>query len=237
MYKVAICDDEQEMRRTEKSLTEQIMAKLGIDYELSVFGSEQELLAAYDKGRSYDLLILDIQLGEQNGILLAKALRTREVQAGIIFVTAFSGYALEGYSVQPVQYLLKPISAQKLEEAIRIHHDTQYKPRMLILNTTQGISSVPLRDIQYIEVYGHTIEVCTPSGRLCCRTNLSKLEEQLSDKAFIRCHKSYLVNLHHVHSIKRYDIRLKSGESIAVGKNRYMEVQSSFIQFHNNGGD
>ena len=108
-YKLAVCEDDEMIRKELCGLCGGILDEEGVCYEITVFSSAAEVEAAlYEKGEVYDLLLLDIVMPGMSGMEFAQALRQRRNRTSIIFVTGNEEYLLEGYSVQPVQFLLKP---------------------------------------------------------------------------------------------------------------------------------
>lgn len=231
MYRIAVCDNNRLDLSALQNAVESILNKHGVEYQISLFESYQSMISAWDRGM-FHLLILDIMLDNENGIEVAQGLRRQNSRVGIIFVTAYPEYALKGYSVQPIQYLLKPVQPEALEEALCTHYEHFFKPQTLILKAKDGTCSIPLRDISHIEIYGHTATVHTEAGLTSCSAKLSELEQRLASLGFVRCHKSFLVHLRHIRYIKRYEICLKNNSIIPVGKARYADVQSAFIRFH-----
>ncbi|MDL2327649.1 LytTR family DNA-binding domain-containing protein [Ruminococcaceae bacterium OttesenSCG-928-A11] len=235
MYRVAICDDEPAILEATRELCGHALDELEADYELTSFCGPQPLLDALHQGAfNFHVLVLDIDLGgEENGIAVARTLRQAGVGCGIIFATAFADYALDGYSVQPIQYLLKPLDPAALREALRLNYNSVYRKRHLIITPRDGTQAIPIADIHYIEIMGRTATFHTGQGTLNCPARLKDLELELMDDNFVRCHKSFLVNLGKVQRVKRYEFQLKTGETVPISKSYYTAAQTAFIRYHN----
>lgn len=189
-----------------------------------------------------DLVFLDIQMNRLNGLVLAEYL---PAHCHIILTTAYPDYALQGYEMDVVDYLLKPFSFERFERAIQ-------KVRLLQNTITQSSSGIPgkikpssddfifvrtdyktmrvmISDISFIEGSGNYVTLHTPKGKIMVLQNLKKFEEQLSPYQFVRIHKSFIVSLNHIDSIEKGWIKIEDHE-IPIGES----FRESFQQFLNN---
>lgn len=206
-------------------------------YNLSFFNDPSELMQAMEQGRKFILLFLDIYYDREKGIQFAKALREKNDQTDIIFMTALTTYAVESYDAAPLHYLLKPIDPEKLDAALTRFLEKN-SPQKLHFMTTRGHLCAPVADIIFIEIYGHEILIHLANGtKETCIGTLKGLEPLLPELSFVRPHRSYLVNLGHISEISRYQIRLSSNDLIPVSKNLYNNVLKSFINYANQSGN
>lgn len=210
----------------------QILFPLELEYQVTVFCNPQDLLTALLKHPdTYHLLLLDIMLGRDNGIAVAKTLReNNNMNLGIIFITSNPGFALDGYMVHPIQYLLKPVDHDKLKEAILFDYSQHYVEKHLLISSGSVVHSFSYREIYYIEVIGHTLRIYKKEDAVECTGVLSDLHSELPDN-FLRCHKSFLVNLDWVSDIRRYSFQLYNGKKIPISKGRYNEIQQAFVAY------
>ena len=134
-YRLAVCEDEEKVREEIQDFCDSILRDMRIQGDITAFASAQELERELDGGRKFDTLILDIQMEEKemSGMDLARLLRKRGDRTGIIFVSGYEEYLLEGYSVQPVHFLLKPLSKEKLADALRIDWELNHSARSIML--------------------------------------------------------------------------------------------------------
>lgn len=135
LYCVAVCEDELHQRKELSDLCREILTQMEIEHSIMTFAGAEELKVALDMGRQFDLLCLDILMPGQTGMELAHQLRRRDVRTSIIFITSSEEFLREGYSVQPVQYLMKPISRETLEDAIRTDLRLNHKPNVVTIVT------------------------------------------------------------------------------------------------------
>lgn len=151
----------------------------------------------------WDLILLDIEMPKMDGMKAARLIREHDPDVLIIFVTQMARYAIEGYSVQALDYVLKPVSyyafLMKMNHVLRI---LQARPKdtFLMISSQSGRVRIPANEIRYIEVQNHTLCYHTSSGMIAstASASLSTLAGHLNAQGFARCHNSFLVNLHHV---------------------------------------
>lgn len=233
MYDIAICEDDTVLQRHMMQLCHMSLNEMEIEHTIAVFSSAEELEKTIEKGTAYDLLILDIILEGKSGMELAEDLRTKSNRVSIIFVTGAEEYLEEGYGVQPVHFLLKPISKKKLRKALEADWKMNHSPKNIALRFNGNTSVIPLSDIWYIEVSDHDVVVNMRQGTKRIRSSLSEMEELLPKQNFCRCHNSYLVNLEHIEEINRYSVTLKNNLKVPVGRRYYTEAQHKLIRYLN----
>lgn len=235
MYRVAICEDEPVMREEMRTLCEAILTERGIEHELSVFpsaGALDEMVGS--DVTPYDLLMLDILMDEgMTGMELARTLRRRDDLVSIIFITSSKSYLLEGYGVQPIQFLLKPVSREGLEQAILTDWRRHHMPRFVLLRSGGKDVPLPLAEILYVESRDHNSIVHLKSGEQAFRLSLSEVEQVLPSGQFVRCHNSFLINLAHVKLVGRTELILRDGARLPVGRRYYQPFQTAFVQYIN----
>ena len=233
-YRLAICEDDNAIRKELSALCRDILMEDGIGHEITEFCSADALdCVLKEESAPFDLLILDIQMDGMSGMELAKSLRQRGNRVSILFVTGCEDYLPEGYGVQPVHFLLKPVSRGALAGALRTDWNLNHKPKTVTMRFGGRTVSLVLADIRYIESYNHSIVVHQADGNRTYLLSLSELEKQLASKQFCRCHNSYLVNLDYVEEIGRTKLMLRDGSSIPVGRTYYKLLQSAFVCFLN----
>lgn len=155
-------------------------------------------LFAYEDDKAYDILLLDVEMGETSGLQLARRVREHGSRAEILFVTSHFEFAGEGYEVDALHYLVKPVEEGKLMEVLSKAAGRLLTEPPSIVITCEG-ETVKLyeQDIRYMESFGHYIVIHTGDGSYKIKENISAFAEKLSD-AFFRTHRSYLVSLQHI---------------------------------------
>ncbi len=230
---VAIVEDEEIHQKILKEYLERYAKENGTAFNIDVFPNPILLLENYKP--AYDLIFMDIQMPDINGMEAARRLRSVDQNVLLIFVTSLAQYAIEGYEVAAMDYILKPVQyfsfAMKLTKAIwRI--DAEGGDALKVANNS-GSSRLRLRDIQYIEISGHTITYRTLDGGSVSGTGtLSGVEERLKGKQFARCNSCYLVNLQYVGNVKGYQLLLKDGTELQISQPRKKGFMQALRECH-----
>lgn len=193
-----------------------------LDLRLHLFAGGEALLSSMGEGLCLDLLFLDIFMGAQDGLAVARRIRGFDQSCCIIFATSSREHAIEGYGVRALQYLLKPVSAASLAQALdqalgSIGERRAEREAWVQVKNRKGSYKVFLRDIIYAESDVRIVSLHVREGEeLSFYGRLDAFEAQCRDERFLRCHKSYLVNLDHVKAIVNDDIILNNGEEIRI---------------------
>ena len=168
----------------------------------------------------YDVLLMDAELPMLDGISAAREIRRRDETLSIIFFSASTRRALEGYRVDATDYLLKPIREENLWDAMdRALARLNRQPRSLMISLRGGRQRLQLRRIRYVEVRDHELVFHTLDGNFHSRGGIRKLAEKLAEENFFHCNKEYLVNLMHVDRVIGQDIYM-GGEVITLSRTR-----------------
>ncbi len=234
-YRIAVCDDDPVMREQLHSFCRELLDGESIPYAITAFPSAEELEKRMnsDVEKPFNLLILDIQMNGMTGLELARSLRSKDDRISIIFVTACDNYLSEGYDVQPIHFLLKPICREALASAIHTDLKLNYIPKTVVVHIGNKLVHLSFSDIRYVESYNHSIVIHQSTGNSTYYFSLSDFEKQLPAGQFARCHNSYLVNLNEVREIGRTELSLQSGETLPVGRAYYKAFQSAFVRYIN----
>jgi len=227
---IAICDDEPVQLMHIHNLAEKWGSSFGADIDISLFSCADELLFNYVPGR-YDVLLLDIQMEGENGISLAKRIRQCNDNAVIVFITAVADYVFDGYDVGAVQYLLKPVVELKLYECLEKAYKKASDSDRLIFETEEGSTAVSANEILFFEALSHKTRAVLSTGELMLNKNFGSVANQLPD-CFYKCHRSYIINMKHVNSIKRYSAVLDGGANVPVSRRIYNDFNCAFIAFY-----
>lgn len=204
----------------------------GVEFSIRSYDRGVQLLEEYDCDA--DVVMLDIQVPDMLGMEVARRVRQMDQRVLIVFVTSFSRYAIEGYSVHAFDYMLKPLSyapfCAKLERIVRAVAHSGAGPSIL-LKTKQGQLRLSTADILYAEVVDHDVSIHTGrDGVIRQWGSLAKLEAQLDPGQFVRCNSCYLVNLQHVTEI-RGDQAVVEGRELAISKPRRKAFLQAFAQY------
>ncbi|MCR2044888.1 LytR/AlgR family response regulator transcription factor [Anaerosalibacter massiliensis] len=229
---VAICEDE----KIHVELLEKYVAnwakERNMKVRIEVFYSAESFNFNWIMDKRYDILLLDIQMPGQNGIELAKTIRKKDNIINIIFITALSDYIGEGYNVEAINYLIKPIEEKKLYECLDRAVARVPKLEKIILIKDQGeIHRLVQDEIIYIESFGHDLEINTTNEKYITRKSLSIMEKELDEDIFIRCHRSYIAGLKHIKRISKNELELDNGDIIPISRRQYSKTNMAFIKY------
>ena len=230
--KIAICDDESRQAEYIKMLANKWSEQKFAKVQVTMFGGAENFKAALSDGKEFDILLLDIQMGGQNGVELARELRESDDKTAIIFITALAGFISEGYEVSALHYLVKPVDEHKLFETLDKAYKNLTRPKkFLIVNSEGRDCRILFDDILYIEAYKHYVTVVTSEGtEYETRRNISAVESELDD-SFFRCQRSYIVMLKHVKHISKTEALMDNGKTISLSRNIYKDLYKAFIRY------
>lgn len=227
--RIAVCDDLSTDRAHICEMAGKILRDIGISYEMMAFGNAQSLLAAIEGGQSFHILLLDVMLEDMSGLELAAALRRQHNKTEIIFISINRELAMLGYEVSAARYLAKPLSEEKLREALLYCHGLFQRRRDVLIPTEQGQHRCGLAEIAYVEAYDRGTRFFLESETIVSRMKFKDAEQLLDPFGFAVCHRSYLVNLSQVRLIRHYELELKDGRIVPIGKARYGEIRKRFL--------
>lgn len=207
----------------------------GTDYAVDCYSAAPPLLARLeDEGDDYQLVLLDVELGGDNGLRVAAGLRERGAQFSLIYVTRYRDYVFDSFDTRPLHYLLKPVDADKLAELIREDYRRRYQDARLYLKAGSKHLSLAYQDIYAVEAALHRVLLHLRDGREEWNGSLTELASRLPTWRFCRCHNSFLINLTHVTELVRYEARLDNGAVIPVSKRLYKSAVEQYIAFLKN---
>lgn len=244
--RIAVCDDEQAELSFLSDLASRWAAERGHAAFVRAFENAEAFLFDYTDGERFDILLLDIQMGERgmDGVALAKKLRAPEAGGGmgdeklqIVFVTGFPDFMAQGYEVSALHYLMKPVEEERLRSVLdRALPRLEKQEKSLLVKAGSDILRVEARDILYAEAFAHSTVVAAKSGSFEVRQTIGELEEELGE-GFFRCHRSYLVALGAVARITATDVILDGGKAVPLSRRLYKEANRAFIRYYRGEGE
>lgn len=233
MLQIAICDDEQFYREKIKYLLEEYLQAKGMLYTLHLFLSGEDFLEQCENNVRFDIAFLDISMEEVDGIQAAQRIRSFHSDTYIVFVTAFIDYALEGYKVNAVRYLMKDTLEIALEECMNAILQKMQVARVTF-SFLEGEKRLYTDNILYVESRGHKSIFHYMESEMVSYQIYDKLdsvERNLEGYGFLRIHKSYLVNMKHIRKISNYIVSLDTGEELHVPRLRFQAVKEGFVAY------
>lgn len=229
MIQIAVCDDENYYQELVCRIIRSYMTEKGIEeYRLYTYSSGNEVISDIENLKSFQVLFMDISMADTDGITAAKEVRRVNEEICISFITSFIDYSLEGYKVNAIRYLLKDSLEQTLPECMDAIL-RKLKKNTEILDLTAGKERVKILicRILYIESRKHRIYIHYMTGKGINQDiqsiifKLDDLEPRLPSPAFLRIHKSFLVNAGYICHINNYKAELTDGTVINISRDRY----------------
>lgn len=227
-YKIAICDDLESDRDYLKDLLNKWAINNSHLLNIDTFSSAESFLFHYEETKDYDILLLDIEMGLMDGVSMAKKIRQDNDAVQIIFITGYSDYIAEGYEVNALHYLIKPVKEEKLFSVLeRAIEKVNKNDVVLNLETANGMVRVPIYQIRFAEVLGNYVTIHAYDD-VVVKMTLNELEKIL-DERFYRVGRSVIVNLNEVSRVTRTEIKLLDGTSIHLPRGAYDGVNRAII--------
>ena len=226
--RVAVCDDEATLGLFYKKLMEESVS--GCQVEL--FRSPKEFLFETQGSYPFDLIFLDIEMPDMNGMELARRIRTTDETVPIVFLTNYADFVFDGYEVGAYRYLMKENAAEKLGGLLQeIGRKQEEKKEYLLVRSGGEDVRLTLSEIYYLEASKHDTVVHGSKGEQLLRLPISKLVPQLPEY-FAAAHRSYLVNLSYVERVSRTECGLMGGECVPVSRGAFEALNEAFLEFY-----
>jgi DNA-binding LytR/AlgR family response regulator len=240
MMQIAVCDDNIDELSNMVQLINQYRALKNFNCEYAVFPNGFELIAALEKGKRFDIYWLDIIMPGFTGIDVAKAIRGFDKTAPILFFTSSSEFALESYSVKAINYILKPISKEKLFFTFdELLEQTKAKKDedAIIVKSTDGIQKILISNLTFVEVIGRNVLYHLRSGKVIeCKEPFSTVcDKLLKYGCFFKPHRSYLVNMQYVDTINNRQITLQTLSAIPIAQGKAKELKQQYLNYQMEG--
>lgn len=235
-FRIAICDDEQDILNTIKKYITSLSLSGNIDYKIETFTSGKALIDAHQKD-AFDIILLDIELETENGIEIAKQLRCiptpYSYSTYIVFVTSYPEYMHDSFDVQAFQFLQKPIDYVQIEallKTIQNHYMNSSSVKIHIQTGTEQYN-IPLSELIYIrymkEKKGYA-EYVLSSQTLIGKANMNEIESKYSGHGLISPCRGYIVNIRHASSLRNNKLTMKTHETIDISRRKLPHIQEAF---------
>ena len=218
--KIAVCDDDRLLTGEIDSQLQKIREKTGISFETDIFFDGETLWEAIEKNGSYDVVYLDIEMKNMDGITVARKIRERDPYAILIFISSYDSYYEQLFEVEPLRFLHKPIDPKKFDEYFLVAYTklTSLEDR-LHFEFNKRLYQIPYRDIVYMESRRRVIHLFGRNGEeYRFYKKMKDLLEEISHTGnmFIRVHCSYVVNYYYIKSLSSTEAELLTGEKLPV---------------------
>ena len=232
MYRALILEDDPAAADTLRAHLARFGAEKGVRFQVEVLNSTLELL---EGDHPCDIYFLDIGLPGINGMEAAQIIRQADESTPIVFVTDLAQYAVRGYSVDALDFMLKPVRyedfALRMGRALRVLQ--RNAGATLSLSTADGLRIVRLADIVYVEILKHDLywHIVGEAEPIRQRGSLKAAEEELGTQSFCRIAASHIVNMAHVVRLRSGSVTMSDGSELAISRSRKAEATEALTRF------
>ncbi len=232
MLQVAVVDDDNTYRKEIVVMLSKYEKEYGETFNITEFTDGDELIEGYDS--RFDIILLDVEMQFMDGMTAAERIRQVDSEVIIVFITNMPQYAIKGYRVDALDYILKPISYYPFSQTIKraIGRKSTSDKKYLRFKIKGGEQKIAATEIRYIEVIGHDMYIHTISDTIQTKGTIREMEETLKDDNFFLCNKGFLVNLALVDRIQGNDI-LMGDEYVQVSrakKKPFMDALNKYMR-------
>lgn len=229
--RIAICDDMPECRAQVREHLNRYTAAECFS-SVTEFASADDLLAAYEQGSRFDLIFLDVEMAQTNGIDAGMRIKELDKQVILIFVSAHPQYAVFSYDCDALYYIVKPIDGEKFDRVLgKAIEKYKLLHQEYVLKNRGEIQRLAVSDILYVEICRKHLLFHTVSGVYETVGKLSEALEGLYPFGFCQVHQGYVVNMNHIKSFAPNDVVLSDGTRVMVSVRKKAEVLRQYANF------
>ena len=227
---IAIVEDNQAVRQQIESCLHRFSEETGEKLTLSVFEDGLDIVEKYEP--KFDLILLDIQMKKMDGMQAAERIREKDEAVLLVFLTHMDNYAVKGYAVGALDFILKPVNylilKKVLQRALNILEKRSRKTTAF--STQKGLVRLYVEDIRYVEAQRHQLRIHTGSEDYFVHDTMQNLEKMLEPYDFYRCHSGFLINLMHVDRADKTTV-VVDGEELLVARPRQKEFMARLMEY------
>ena len=229
-YNISIVDDNSTDLEYVTTLVRGWAEENGHTVSISGFPSAEAFLFQYEEGKNFDILLLDIEMDGMSGVELAKWVRQKDEAVQLVFITGFPDFIADGYEVSALHYLIKPVYSKKLCTVLdKAAANLAKSEKRLSVYHERQTDFVPLSQIYYIEAQKQYILIHTAEETYRMKASLVETQEKL-DEFFIKCQRSFLINLRHVARVNTGCVVLKNGVEVPIRRGMAETVSREIIR-------
>lgn len=234
--KIAICENNHSDMESISNHIKRYCADNRFMVDIHMFKNAESMLEAYPSEK-YSIIVLDIIMEGLTGMDAARRIREIDSLCQIIFITSSKDYSLDAYSVDGTAYVLKPVNREKIYKAMdKCRSQLIESSRYITVNTKDlGTINIRLANIYYAEVFDKIVYIYIGNSKIATsKLTLSQLEEECGGEPFLRCHRSYIINMSKVESLSKGQFKMKNGDTVFFPKRAYSEIQLTFGKYISN---
>lgn len=237
--RIAVCEDDQTQLAYLLEMVDSWAAETGQDCVADGYISAEQLIFSFDRDFPYRIYLLDISMGEMSGMDLARKIRERDRDAGILFLTGLKEYVLEGYEVGAFRYLIKPVHREEVFQVLNelVDRELPKETSYFILEQRGELLKIPYDDIWYVASQGHYVELSYGRKKESWKAAFGEIQSVFEENGFVLCRRGVVVNLKRILRIGRTECVLENGETIPISRSQYKNVNEAFIRYYRKGAD
>jgi two-component system response regulator LytT len=234
MLTIAVCDDRVSDIELLESLIQDYCRRVFYEINMMNFLSGEDLVECYiEDNIKFDIVFLDIYMGGDNGIITAKKIREYDSQCKIIFITTSLDHALDSFSVFPFNYLIKPITPKVFDpifEKALLNIDKE-KQKSITIKTKAKVHTIFYKDIKFLDSDGRKINMHTIQMDIDFYSKLDDIEAKINDERFLRCHKSFLVNIDYIASVGEFAFILLDNTEVPIKQRDFANIKKIYYTY------
>lgn len=230
MIKIAICDDDKNTLQELVNYIRLYEKENLTEFDIYDYLSGEDLLQNYRM--DFDIIFLDIKMNKINGIETARIIRLKDPNIPIFFLTSIKKYALYGYELNVINYLIKPLSYNKFRrELSKALYQVQISKQFVVIKNDSGYFKIYFNSILYIESYNRSTLIHREQEKIISSHNMKQIEGILDSALFFRCHTSYIVNFKYVRDVIGNDIFLSNNIHIPLSRKKKKQFLEAWLEY------
>ena len=231
MIHIAIVEDNRKTREKISAFLQKYAKENNNEFTIHTFEDGEDIVRNYHP--IYDVILMDIQMKKMDGMTAAEKIRKKDSEVILVFITNMMQYAVRGYAVKAVDYILKPFNYFTFSEHMkRVDLYLKQKEKSnLVLSTNGGMVKINIKEIYYLESLGHYIHIHTTKEEITVLDTMKNMEQILGYNGFFRCNNSYLVNLMYVEKVDKY-IAVVGGDEVQISRPKkkvFMDALANYL--------
>lgn len=225
MLNIAVVDDDAVFRTQIAGFIDRFKAEHAFEMNITQYEDGKDILADYRS--DFDIILLDIEMPQMDGMSTAQEIRRQDKDVVLVFVTNMVQYAVQGYSVDALDFILKPVEYETfaLKLGRVVSRVKSREGRQILLNAQEGVARLDVRQIFYVEVQNRILHYHTDQGVYRVRGTMQSAEQELGECHFVRCNYWYLVSLRHVSEV-RENMAIVAGDELEISRRN----RTAFLQ-------